>query len=117
MDITGRVFEIQHVSDKLIKLVIKKRVQGKTVPIAFAVFGFWRDVVIKELRIKKGDKISAIVVLKSNLYKGKWYTDASMKNIELIPDKKTIRQESENQISFITENNHFIDETTGEILL
>jgi len=116
MEITGRVFQINQISEKLVQVVLRKKVNGKTTPIAFAVFGFWKDVVLNELKLKKDDKIRAKVVLKSNLYKGRYYTDASLKNIELIPDKpKGEKGDGSGELDF--GSGYIIDDETGEVLL
>lgn len=116
MEITGRIFHINHLSDKCIQVVLRKKVNGKQTPIAFAVFGFWKDVVLNELKLKPKDKIRATVVLKSNLYKGKYYTDASLRNIEIVKDK--IKEEKlENELELNDGDGYIVDEETGEVLL
>lgn len=115
MEITGRVFHINAINDKVAQVVLRKRVNGKDTPIALTVIGYWRDVVINEMRLKKNDKIRGTVVLKSKLYNGKYYTDVTLKNIELISEKPK-EQPDDGQISFIP-NHHIVDEETGEILL
>ena len=87
MDITGKVFDIVVINEKVAQVVIKKRVRNKTVPIAFNVFGYWRDLVVKDLKLKKNDKIFANFYMESKLFKGKYYTEVSMRNIELLPEK------------------------------
>jgi len=116
MIISGRIFQINYLSEKLIQVVLRKKVNGKATPIAFAVFGFWKDKVLNELKLKKDDKIRAMVVLKSNLYKGRYYTDASLKNIELIPEKqKEVKDSGGGELDFGM--GYIVNEETGEILL
>lgn len=116
MEISGRIFHINHLSDKLIQVVLRKKVNGKQTPIAFAVFGYWKDIVLNELKLKPKDKIRAQVVLKSNLYKGKYYTDASLKNIELVQEK--IKQDNHsNELQLEQVDSYIVDEETGEVLL
>lgn len=116
MEISGRIFHINHLSDKVIQVVLRKKVNGKQTPIAFAVLGYWKDIVLNELRLKPKDKIRATVVLKSNLYKGKYYTDVTLKNIELVPEK--IKEDNNsNELELESMDNYIIDEETGEVLL
>ncbi len=115
MDITGRIFDIHIINDKVVQLVLKKRVQGKTTPIAFTLLGYWADVALNTLKLKKNDKITGVVVLKSKLYNGKYYTDVYMKNIELLPEKEK-EKKNDSQLELIEEI-HIVDESTGEILL
>jgi hypothetical protein len=52
MEISGRIFHINHLNDKVIQVVLRKKLNGKQTPIAFAVFGYWKDIVLKELKLK-----------------------------------------------------------------
>lgn len=116
MEITGRIFQINPINDKVIQVILKKKVYGKDTPIAFAVIGFWKDMVVNELKLKPKDKIKGTVILKSNLYKGKYYTDVNLKDIEIIHDKpKEEKVEYTNEMNF--DDNYIVDEETGEILL
>lgn len=84
MEITGRIFHIHPINDKICQVVIKKRIRGKVTPIAFTVFGYWKDLVLK---LKKNDKINAFMGFKTDLYKGKYYTEISLFKISKIEDK------------------------------
>jgi hypothetical protein len=54
--------------------------------------------------------------LKSSLYKGKYYTDASLRNIELLQEK--IKQDNHsNELQLEQVNDYIVDEETGEVLL
>jgi hypothetical protein len=116
MEITGRIFDINHINDKCIQVVLSKKVNGKKTPIAFAVLGVWKDVVVNQLKLKPKDKIRGNVVLKSNLFKGKYYTDVVLKNIELIPEK--IKDDKhEGELYDDDAQGFIVDEETGEVLL
>ncbi len=116
MEISGRIFHINHLNDKVIQVVLRKKLNGKPTPIAFAVFGYWKDVVLNELKLKPKDKIKATVILKSNLYKGKYYTDVLLKNIVLLPEK--IKEDNHsNELELQSIDDYIVDEETGEILL
>lgn len=120
MEITGRVYHINPINDKVIQVVLKKKVYGKDTPIAFAVIGYWKDVVMNQLKLKAKDKIKGTVVLKSNLYKGKYYTDVTLRDIEIVPDKpKEASADGSEQISLSMEGHgdYIVDEETGEIIL
>lgn len=116
MEVTGRVFHINLLNQKVIQVIIKKKVRGKTTPIAFDVLGFWKDKVLNELRLKKNDKIRGRVELKSRLYNGKYYTDVVLKNIEIVPEK-TKDSKVTDQMDLDLPNNYIVDHETGEILL
>jgi hypothetical protein len=119
MEITGRVYHINPINEKVIQVVLKKKVYGKDTPIAFAVVGFWKDVVVDKLKLKPKDKIKGTVILKSNLYKGKYYTDVNLKDIEIVPDKPKETNEGSPTLDMDIDDmgGHIIDEETGEILL
>jgi hypothetical protein len=116
MEISGRVFHINLLNPKVVQVVIKKKVRGKTTPIAFAVLGFWKDKVLNELKLKKNDKIRGRLELKSKLYNGKYYTDVVLYDIELVPEKPKDEKETD-QMDLDLPNNYIVDEETGEILL
>jgi hypothetical protein len=102
--ISGRIFEIIVVNEKVAQIVInKKDNKGKVIPITISVVGFWKD---KILNLKQKDKIRGNLYMKSNLYNGKYYTDVQFKEIDLIepaPVKMGI-------------TTLFVDKETGEIL-
>lgn len=115
MDITGKIFDVVIINEKVAQVVIKKRVRKKTVPIAFTVFGYWKDKVVNELKLKKNDKIYANFYLESKLYKGKYYTDVTMRDIMVIPpdDKKV--QAEKGQYSLIPDSD--ITDENGKVVL
>jgi|GEM_PF-1639662 len=126
MEITGRIFTINRLTDKSAQIVIKKQMDGKVVPIAIEVFGFWKEKM-EAMHLNKNDKISGKFYLKSNLYKGKYYTNIYFKSIEKVEDKqkntfatnsgggqRLFEKEDDNMLNGI---GNIIDEDTGEVLL
>jgi hypothetical protein len=102
--ITGRIFDIIIVSEKVAQIVInKKDNKGKIIPISISVVGFWKD---KIMNLKQKDKIRGNLYMKSNLYNGKYYTDVQFKEIHLI-EQAPIKMGS---------TTLFVDKETGEIL-
>jgi hypothetical protein len=118
-EITGRIIMINVLSDKSAMIVIKKQINGKQIPIAIEVFGYWKEK-FDELKLKPKDKITGRVYIKCNQYKGKWYTNLNFKEIKIYEAKpkfyKTIKS---NQEQLFPSNEPYIkvDEETGEILL
>ena len=128
-EIVGRILTINKVSDKVSQVVIKKQVQGKPTPIAIDVFGFYKDKM-EALKLMKNDKIQGRVFVKSNLYKGKWYTDFYFKDIKRYEPKPKFnaqpKSKPEHELFFEPNEDemkggiggvYFIDDETGEILL
>jgi hypothetical protein len=102
--ITGRIFDIIIVSEKVAQIVInKKDSKGKVIPITISVIGFWKD---KIMNLKPKDKIRGNLYLKSNFYNGKYYTDVQFKEIDLL-EQAPIKMLS---------NTLLVDKETGEIL-
>lgn len=102
--ISGRIFEIIVVNEKVAQIVInKKDNKGKVIPITISVVGFWKD---KILNLKQKDKIRGNLYMKSNLYNGKYYTDVQFKEIDLI-EPAPIKMGT---------TTLFVDKETGEIL-
>jgi hypothetical protein len=116
--ITGRIYTINIVSEKKIQIVLKKQSRGKQVLLAIEVFGKWKYEADR-LKLKKNDKISAVLFIQANIYKGKFYNDIYFEKISVFTEKpkpiNTIKQETD---MFIGEyglgNKVIIDETTGK---
>jgi hypothetical protein len=102
--ISGRIFEIIVINEKVAQIVInKKDNKGKVIPITISVVGFWKD---KILNLKQKDKIRGNLYMKSNLYNGKYYTDVQFREIDLL-EPAPIKMSS---------TTLFVDKETGEIL-
>ncbi len=109
MEITGRIYHINPINDKVIQIVLKKKVYGKDTPIAFAVIGYWKDIVLNQLKLK----VKEIV----NLYKGKYYTDVTLRDIEIVPDKPKEEKGEQTTLNMDGYGGYIVDEETGEIIL
>jgi hypothetical protein len=102
--ISGRIFEIIVLNEKVAQIVInKKDNKGKVIPITISVVGFWKD---KIANLRQKDKIRGNLYIKSNLYNGKYYTDVQFKEIDLI-EPAPIKMGT---------TTLFVDKETGEIL-
>jgi hypothetical protein len=102
--ITGRIFDIIVVSEKVAQIVInKKDSKGKLIPIAISVVGFWKD---KAMNLKQKDKIRGNLYFKSNLYNGKYYTDVQFKEIDIL-ERAPIN---------MSQRTLLVDVETGEII-
>jgi hypothetical protein len=104
MQITGRIFDIVTINDKVAQIVIRKKDKDKVVPVAITIMGYWKDKAINELKIRQKDKIKGNLYLKSRIYNDKYYTDVFFREIFVI-EKAPINM-----------NTLFVDKTTGEIL-
>jgi hypothetical protein len=120
MVITGRIFDIKVISEKYAQIVLKKKMSDKIVPVAIGVFGYWKDKIIKEMKLKPKDKIKGNIYLKSNLWTDKngvekYLTDIYFKEVYLIeegprPMGSLFQQPTEEEDDDIK-----FDPTTGEI--
>ena len=126
MELTGRILTINIISEKSAQIVIKKQMDGKVVPIAISVFGYWKQKM-DEMKLLKNDKIGGRVYIKSNLYKGKYYTDIYFKEIQRIeqkpknifvapntPTEQNLFDETDYTLNGI---GNIVDEETGEVRL
>ena len=82
--ITGRIFDIVIVNDKMAQIILKKKHKDKVSPLAINVFGYWKDKAINEMKLKARDKIKANVYARSNIWKGKYYTELVFEQIYLV---------------------------------
>lgn len=113
MVITGRIFDIVVINEKVAQIVLKKKMADKIVPVAITVLGFWKDKAIKEMKLKPKDKIKGNLYLKSKIFNGKYYTDVYFKEVHLIEDapinmgKRDLFEETDMGI---------VDTETGELI-
>jgi hypothetical protein len=125
-EITGRILTINVLSDKSAQVVLQKQIDGKKTAIAIEVYGIWKTK-FEEKKFQKNDKIVGRVYLKSNLYKGKWYTDLNFREVRRWEKKpkfdfitKTyIKEEKKPEHELFFEvsnigNKYLIDEKTGK---
>jgi len=83
MQITGRIYEIIKINEKVIQIVLRKKDRGKYEFSALTLFGYWKDKAIEqELRPK--DKIRANFRIRSNEYNGRYYSEAMCREIYII---------------------------------
>jgi len=111
MVIVGRIFDIVVLNDKVAQIVLRKKVSDKVVPVAITVFGYWKDRIINEMKLKPKDKIKGNVYMKSKLYNGKYYTDVYFKEVYLIEEGPKAMGSG----LFQTDQG-LVDEETGEII-
>jgi hypothetical protein len=111
MIITGRIYDIVIINDKVAQIVLKKKLNDKIVPVAISIFGYWKTKAIEEMKVKLKDKIRGNVYLKSNIYKGKYYTDIFFKEIYFVNEK----QDSDTGM-FIKTEDGLVDFETGELM-
>jgi len=122
IETTGRIFAINYISDKSAQIVLKKQSRGKNVPIAINTYGRMKFDV-DNMKLLKNEKVSVRFLLKSNLFKGKWYSDISMISILRVTVTKPFVEGKESVDLFNSESEslipdqYFIDDETGELLL
>jgi hypothetical protein len=122
MILTGRIFDIVKINDKVAQLVLKKKMNDKIVPVAVSIFGYWKTKALEEMKVKLKDKIRGKLYLKSKIYNGKYYTDVFFKEIHFAEDVRNLINEglftdtdSVND-GFIETDDGIIDAETGELL-
>jgi hypothetical protein len=104
MVITGRIFDILVLNDKVAQIVIRKKDREKIIPVSITVMGYWKDKALNELKLKPKDKIKGNVYMRSRLYNGRYYTDVFFREIYVIEKAPTRLGEL------------FYDSETGEVL-
>jgi len=112
MVITGRIFDIVKVTDTVAQIVLKKKVKDKIVPVAITILGYWKDKALNEMKLKMKDKIRGNVYLKSNLYKGRYYTDVYFREVYIVEPAPV---KIANPL-FVETEDGYIDTETGEFL-
>lgn len=125
-EITGKILTLNVLSEKSLQVVLQKQINGKKTPIAIEVYGYWKEK-FDSLKLNKNDKIVGKVYVKSNLYKGKWYTDLTFKEVKRWEKKKKFdfatrsyvveEKKPEHELFFESDNmggGFIIDEKTGK---
>lgn len=112
MVITGRIFDIVVITEKVAQIVLKKKMNEKIVPVAISVFGYWKDRALNEMKLKPKDKIKGNVYMKSNIFKGKYYTDVYFKEIILVEEGPKNMSSS----NLFQTNEGLVDIDTGELM-
>ena len=113
MIITGRIYEIVHISDTIAKIVLRKRDRGKYELAAITVCGWWRDKALIDLNLKPKDKIKANIRIRSKEVNGKYYTDVVCREVYLVEENNNTEN---THTLFDEETGEVIDDETGEIL-
>ena len=93
--IVWKILTINVISDKSAQIVLEKQIKGKKTPIAINVFGFWKEK-LDNLNLQPKEKIEGRVYVRSNLYKGKWYTDLYFKGIDRYVQKPKFKKPDAN---------------------
>jgi hypothetical protein len=114
MVITGRIFDIVVINEKVAQIVLKKKMNDKIVPVAITVFGYWKQKALEEMKVKMKDKIRGNVYMKSKVYNGKYYTDVYFKEIYFAEEKGDMNT----GIFKVNDNEdeYLVDSETGEII-
>lgn len=120
---TGRIYEIITVGDKVSQIILRKKVKDKIVPVAISVFGYWKDKMVA-MNLKPKDKIRGNLYLKSKIWNGKYYTDVFFTAIDLLekaPVKinernlfETQEEETVHEDEFVDDDGNLIDMGSGE---
>jgi hypothetical protein len=127
MEMVGRMFTVNVISDKSVQLVVKKIIRKKPVLISFSVYGYVKSNFDK-LKLLKNEKIKITFSIAANLYKSRYYNDLNCEKVERVAEapkygNETVKDTGNPDLfnskdSFIEGiENFIIDEETGEVLL
>ena len=81
------------------------------VPVAVTVMGYWKDKALKDMKLKPKDKIRGNIYLKSNLFKGRYYTDVIFREIFLV-EPAPVKMSG----LFVETDEGLVDSETGELM-
>lgn len=108
---TGRIFDIVVINDKVAQIVLRKKDKDKIVPVAITIMGYWKDKALKDMKLKPKDKIRGNIYLKSNLFKGRYYTDVIFREIFLV-EPAPVKMSG----LFVETDEGLVDTDTGELI-
>lgn len=109
---TGRIFDIVEINEKVAQIVLRKKDKDKIVPVAITVMGYWKDKALRDMKLKPKDKIRGNIYLRSNLYKGRYYTDVMFREVFLV-EPAPVKM---NSGLFVETDEGLIDTETGELV-
>jgi hypothetical protein len=125
----GRIYDINVISDKKAQVILKRTYRGKPILSVYEAFGFVKEKM-DALKLQKNERVEGRWYSKANLWKGKWYPDNCITEIERyvkkpkfnpMQNQQAMNSTKEENLFDINEDvigdNHIIDEDTGEILL
>ena len=118
MIITGRIFDIVIINEKVAQIVLRKKLGDKVVPVAIQVFGWWKDKALLQMKLKNKDTIKGNLYMKSKLWNGKYLTDVYFKEIILVETAPPpMSSNLFSPVESIVEDDGFtVDGNTGEII-
>ena len=88
MTITGKIFDIVKVNDKVVQVIVRKKDRGKFILTALTYIGYWKDKLL-ENDIKQKDTIRTNYVISSREYNGKYYTEIICREVAVIKKAPT----------------------------
>jgi hypothetical protein len=109
---TGRIFDIVVINEKVAQIVLRKKDKDKIVPVAITVMGYWKDKALKDMKLKPKDKIRGNIYLRSNLYKGRYYTDVMFREVFLVEPAPVKMSNG----LFVETDEGLVDSETGELM-
>lgn len=125
----GRIYDINVISEKKAQVVLKRTYKGKPILSVYEAFGYVKEKM-DALKLQKNERVEGRWYTKANLWKGKWYADNLILEIQRYVKKPKFNpMQGQAPINSTNEENlfgmdedgigggHIIDEETGEILL
>ena len=116
MILTGRIFDIVVINEKVAQIVLRKKMSDKVVPVAVTIFGWWKDKALKEMKLKPRDKIRGNLYMKSKLWNGKYLTDIYFKQIDLVEPAPVSMNRDMFNPDIVEDDGFSVDSSSGEII-
>ena len=99
MVVNGTVIDVISATDSITQVVIRAKKGSEYIIIAFTCY-FETTMLIRQLRLEKGDLVKITYYVKSKKYESKYYTSAIVEKIHITQKKSQLM---------------FVDTMTGEI--
>lgn len=104
----GKIFQIVSDTEFYGTLVMKKRIRGMIMPLAFSLKGEWKKACCDNNEIKEGDKVRIWFVPLCKKYNERYYTN-------LVIEKMEVLEKNPHDL-FTWKDNYEVDEETGGVI-
>ena len=104
----GRIYQIASEGDYFGTLVMKKRIRGMIMPLAFSLKGEWKRACCDKKEIAEGDKVRIWFVPICKKHNERYYTN-------LVIEKMEVLEKNPNNL-FNWKDSYEVDEDTGDVV-
>jgi hypothetical protein len=104
----GRIYQVIAENDYFGMLIMKKRIKGMIVPLAFSLKGEFKRICCDKKEMTEGDKVRIWFVPVCRKHNEKYYTNLVIEKMEIL------EKNAKNLLNW--KDSYEVDEDTGEVI-